>query len=140
MERRPISRPVLAESVPTENGRHVPVVELIPPLHKAGVSHGAGARRVRRAGAFGEFVDPTHRPYDRAQFRSSVCAPVYCWFPYYTHVKVRQRSLREACELEGATCDRFTHAEWLPEPLGGPLEVECARVGARVLGAPTHAR
>ena len=122
---RPISKLVLAEPAPVDGGRHVPVIELIPPFHQRVYRMGLEHVGYVVPEPFREFVDQHVDVLTGQQFQSPVCAPVYRLFPDYTHVKFYERSLRDACELEGASFDQFTHADWAPEdPTAGPSEVE----------------
>src|SRR5881628_2253075 len=48
------------------------------------------------------------------KFQSSEVEPVYILFDDYTHVKFHQRSLKDACELEGRAFVGFQHVDWHP--------------------------
>ena len=113
---RPISLIVPAEPLEVLDGKAVPLIELIPPVHQ----------RVYRMGlehvgiVVGDDVEEFSRVHRRAltgqQFQSAVSEPYYVLFEDFTHVKFYRRSLRDVCELEGARFDGFHHVEgWVPQ-------------------------
>jgi predicted metalloenzyme YecM len=113
---RPISKILLREPLAVLDGATVPLIELIPPIHQ----------RVYRMGlehlgvVVGETVDDFSRVHRAAltgqQFQSLTNEPYYVLFEDFTHVKFYRRSLRDACELEGARFDGFQHVDdWVPQ-------------------------
>jgi predicted metalloenzyme YecM len=121
---RPISKLLLADPLPLSEAASVELVELIPPFHQ----------RVYRMGlehvgfVVGADLDDFSRRHRAVltgqQFQSSTNEPVYILFDDYTHVKFHQRSLKDACELEGRAFVGFQHVDWHPsDELAGPYEV-----------------
>jgi predicted metalloenzyme YecM len=115
---RPISKILMAPPLEVLDGKPVPMIELIPPVHQ----------RVYRMGlehlgvVVGEDVDAFSREHRAAltgqQFQSETNEPYYVLFEDFTHVKFYQRSLRDACELEGLRFDGFQHVDdWVPQQL-----------------------
>jgi predicted metalloenzyme YecM len=115
---RPISIILLAQPLEVLDGKAVPVIELIPPVHqrvyRMGLEH-LGVVVGEEADAFAH----RHRPaLTGQQFQSAVNAPYYVLFEDFTHVKFHQRSLRAVVELQGGPIDRFHHVEdWVPQQL-----------------------
>jgi predicted metalloenzyme YecM len=121
---RPISKLLLADPLLLSEAASVELVELIPPFHQ----------RVYRMGlehvgfVVGADIDDFSRRHRAVltgqQFQSSTNEPVYILFDDYTHVKFHQRSLKDACELEGRAFVGFQHVDWHPaDELAGPYEV-----------------
>jgi predicted metalloenzyme YecM len=115
---RPIALIVPAEPMPVLDGKVVPLIELIPPVHqrvyKMGMEH-IGL-------VVGEGVDEfsrTHRAVlTGQQFQSATNQPYYVLFEDFTHVKFHRRSLREEVELSGGRFDGFHHVDdWVPQRL-----------------------
>ena len=115
---RPISKILLAQPLDVLDGKAVPLIELIPPVHQ----------RVYRMGlehlgvVIGDEVDAFSREHRAAltgqQFQSADNEPYYVLFEDFTHVKFYRRSLRDVCELGGARFDRFEHVDdWVPQRL-----------------------
>ena len=118
---RPISKLVLSEPVPVGGERHVSVIELIAPFHQRIYKMGLEHVGYVVGDTFGEFAQTHFAVLTGQQFQSEYCAPVYVLFSDYTHVKFYERSLRDACILEGADFSRTVHAPWAPDnPLAGP--------------------
>lgn len=123
---RPISKLALAHPIDVGGGADpIPLIELIPPFHQRvyrmglehvglvvgdGVDRWAAERRDRLTGQ---------------QFQSPDCNPYYVRFDDdYSHVKFYRWSLGDVCVREGASFDRFVHADWEPsDDLAGPDEV-----------------
>ena len=117
---RPISLIVPAEPMEVLDGKIVPLIELIPPVHqrvyKMGLEH-LGV--VVGDDSFDEFVE-THKPVltgQQFQGLHSTPAPVYILFEDFTHVKFSRQSLRASVELfEGAFDEGFHHVtDWVPQ-------------------------
>ena len=115
---RPISLLLLAEPLRVLDGKTIPLIELIPPVHqrvyKMGMEH-IGV-------VVGEEVDAFSRRHREAltgqQFQNEWNEPYYVLFEDFTHVKFHRRSLREVVELQGSTFDGFHHVEdWVPQRL-----------------------
>lgn len=111
---RPMSL-ILFDQLEVLDGKKMPMVELIPPVHqrtyKMGMEHigfvvgEAGFEEFRRV----------HRPVLTGQMfqgpTPGVNEPYYILLEDFTHVKFHQRSLREAVEMTGGKFDGFTHLE-----------------------------
>jgi predicted metalloenzyme YecM len=115
---RPISMILLVEPLRVLDGKVIPLIELIPPVHqrvyKMGIEH-VGV-------VVGEEVDAFSHRHRAAltgqQFQSAVNEPYYVLFEDFTHVKFHRRSLRAVIELGGGTFDGFHHVEdWVPQRL-----------------------
>jgi predicted metalloenzyme YecM len=115
---RPISKILLAAPLEVLDGRSVPLIELIPPVHqrvyKMGLEH-IGV-------VIGDEVDAFSREHRAAltgqQFQSPDTEPYYILFEDFTHVEFYRRSLHDACVLDGARFEGFVHvADWVPERL-----------------------
>jgi predicted metalloenzyme YecM len=120
---RPISLILPAEPLEVLDGKTVPMIELIPPVHqrvyRMGLEH-LGV--VVGEGAFDAFVDE-HKPVltgQQFQGPASIPDPVYILMEDFTHVKFYRLSLQDSVELfEGqAFADGFHHVEdWVPQAL-----------------------
>jgi predicted metalloenzyme YecM len=118
---RPISKVVLAQPVDVGAGRHISVIELIPPFHQRIYKMGLEHVGYVVGDSFGDFAQTHFDVLTGQQFQSEYCKPVYVLFSDYTHVKFYERSLRDACVLEGADFSRTVHAHWEPaNPQAGP--------------------
>ena len=115
---RPISLIVPAQPLEVLDGKVVPLIELIPPVHqrvyKMGLEHFGVV--------VGEEVDAFSRQHRVAltgqQFQSAANEPYYILFEDFTNVKFHRRSLRTAVEMEGKTFDGFYHVEdYVPQRL-----------------------
>jgi predicted metalloenzyme YecM len=117
---RPISLIVPAEPLEVLDGKLVPLIELIPPVHqrvyKMGLEH-LGV--VVGEDEFDAFVD-THKPVltgQQFQGPTSNPDPVYILFEDFTHVKFYRSSLRDSVEADaGALKPGFRHVDdWVPQ-------------------------
>jgi predicted metalloenzyme YecM len=115
---RPMSMILLAEPLRVLDGKRIPLIELIPPVHqrvyKMGMEH-VGV-------VVGEEVDAFSRRHRAAltgqQFQNEWNEPYYILFEDFTHVKFHRRSLRAVIELQGGTFDGFQHVDgWVPQRL-----------------------
>jgi hypothetical protein len=113
---------VPAEPLDVLDGKVVPLIELIPPVHqrvyKMGLEH-LGV--VVGEDSFDAFVE-AHKPVltgQQFQGPNSTPDPVYILFEDFTHVKFYRLSLRESVELDaGPFDDGFHHVEdWVPQRL-----------------------
>jgi predicted metalloenzyme YecM len=115
---RPMSMIVPAEPLQVLDGKVIPLIELIPPVHqrvyKMGIEH-IGV-------VVGEDVDDFSRRHRAAltgqQFQNEWNEPYYVLFEDFTHVKFHRRSLSAVVELQGGRFDGFHHVEdWKPQRL-----------------------
>lgn len=118
---RPISLIVPAEPLPVFDGKVVPLVELIPPVHHRVYKMGLEHLGVVVGDGFDDFVE-THKPVltgQQFQGPDSNPDPVYILMEDFTHVKFYRASLRAAVEDEvGAFGEAFHHVEgWEPQRL-----------------------
>jgi len=118
---RPISLIVPAEPPEVLDGKAVPLIELIPPVHQRVYKMGLEHLGVVVGDVFDEFVE-THKPVltgQQFQGPNSTPDPVYVLFEDFTHVKFYRLSLRESVELHaGPFEDGFHHVEgWVPQRL-----------------------
>jgi predicted metalloenzyme YecM len=115
---RPISLIVLIEPLDVLDGKAVPVIELIPPVHQRRYRMGLEHLGV----VVGEGVDEFSRVHREAltgqQFQSAEVEPYYVLFGDFTHVKFYRQSLYGGAVSQGAQFDGFTHVQgWVPQRL-----------------------
>ena len=119
---RPISLILLEQPLEVLDGKVVPLIELIPPVHqrvyKMGLEHIGFV--VGEAG-FDGFVE-THKPVltgQQFQGPDSNPDPVYILMEDFTHVKFYRKSLMAAVEdSQGGSFEGFHHVEgWVPQGL-----------------------
>jgi predicted metalloenzyme YecM len=118
---RPISLVVPADPLEVLDGKLVPLIELIPPVHQRVYAMGLEHLGVVVGDGFDAFVD-THKPVltgQQFQGPDSTPDPVYILFEDFTHVKFYRLSLRASVELRaGPFDDGFFHVEdWVPQRL-----------------------
>jgi predicted metalloenzyme YecM len=118
---RPISLIVPAQPLEVLDGKLVPLIELIPPVHQRVYTMGLEHLGVVVGDGFDTFVD-THKPVltgQQFQGPNSTPDPVYILFEDFTHVKFYRLSLRASVELDsGPFEDGFRHVDdWVPQRL-----------------------
>ena len=116
---RPISLIVLAEPLEVLDGKVVPLIELIPPVHQRVYKMGLEHLGVVVGDTFDAFVR-AHKPVlTGQQFQGPNTDPVYILFEDFTHVKFYRLSLRASVEFDaGAFDDGFHHVDdWVPQRL-----------------------
>jgi predicted metalloenzyme YecM len=119
---RPISLIVPAEPLEVLDGKVVPLIELIAPVHQRVYKMGLEHLGVVVGDAFDAFVD-SHKPVltgQQFQGPTSTPDPVYILFEDFTHVKFYRLSLRDSVELDaGGPFDAgFHHVDgWVPQRL-----------------------
>ena len=118
---RPISLIVPAEPMEVLDGKAVPLIELIPPVHQRVYKMGLEHLGVVVGEEFDLFVE-THKPVltgQQFQGPNSTPDPVYILFEDFTHVKFYRLSLRASVELHaGPFDDGFRHvSDWVPQRL-----------------------
>ena len=118
---RPISLIVLAERLEVLDGKVVPLIELIPPVHQRVYKMGLEHLGVVVGDTFDAFVE-AHKPVltgQQFQGPTSTPDPVYILMEDFTHVKFYRLSLRASVELvEGPFGDGFHHVDdWVPQRL-----------------------
>lgn len=115
---RPMSLILLAEPLRVLDGKAIPLIELIPPVHqrvyKMGMEHFGVV--------VGDDVDAFSRTHREVltgqQFQNRWNEPYYILFEDFTHVKFHRRPLREVVELQGGTFDGVRHVDgWVPQRL-----------------------
>ena len=118
---RPISLIVPSEPLDVLDGKVVPLIELIPPVHQRVYKMGLEHLGVVIGDGFDDFV-AAHKPVltgQQFQGPSSTPDPVYILFQDFTHVKFYRLSLRESVEAgTGPFEDGFHHVDdWVPQRL-----------------------
>jgi predicted metalloenzyme YecM len=115
---RPISILVLTEPLEVLDGKVVPDIELIPPVHQRVYKMGLEHFGVVVGDNFDAFVE-AHKPVltgQQFQGPNSTPDPVYILFEDFTHVKFYRLSLRASIELFGARFEGFQHVDdWVPQ-------------------------
>ena len=99
---RPIALIVPAEPLEVLDGKTVPLIELIPPVHQRVYKMGLEHLGVVVGDTFDAFVD-AHKPVltgQQFQGPNSTPDPVYILFEDFTHVKFYRLSLRDSVELD----------------------------------------
>jgi predicted metalloenzyme YecM len=115
---RPISLIVPAEPLEVLDGKVIPLIELIPPVHQRVYKMGMEHIGFVVGDGFEDFGVRYRRALTGQQFQSAMNEPFYVLFEDFTHVKFHQRSLRAAVELEGGRFDGFQHVDdWVPQRL-----------------------
>ena len=110
---RPISLILLAEPPEVLDGKKVPMIELIPPVHQRVYKMGLEHLGVVIGDTFDAFVDE-HKPVltgQQFQGPNSTPDPVYVLLEDFTHVKFYRCSLRAAVESEGSVFDGVEHVD-----------------------------
>ena len=111
---RPISLIVLAEPLEVLDGKAVPLIELIPPVHQRVYKMGLEHLGVVVGDGFDAFV-ADHKPVltgQQFQGPQSTPDPVYILFGDFTHVKFYRLSLRASVEsVAGPFEDGFHHVD-----------------------------
>ncbi len=117
---RPISILVLKEPLEVLDGKVVPDIELIPPVHQRVYKMGLEHLGVVVGDTFDAFVE-AHKPVltgQQFQGPNSTPDPVYILLEDFTHVKFYRLSLRASIELAGDRFDGFQHVDdWVPQRL-----------------------
>jgi predicted metalloenzyme YecM len=117
---RPISLIVPSEPLRVLDGKVVPLIELIPPVHQRVYKMGLEHLGVVVGDTFDAFVG-AHKPVltgQQFQGPNSTPDPVYILFEDFTHVKFYRLSLRASVELYGGRVDGFQHVDnWVPQRL-----------------------
>jgi predicted metalloenzyme YecM len=118
---RPISLIVPSEPLEVLDGKVVPLIELIPPVHQRVYKMGLEHLGVVVGDTFDTFVE-AHKPVltgQQFQGPNSTPDPVYILFEDFTHVKFYRLSLRASVELnDGQFEDGFRHVDdWVPQRL-----------------------
>jgi predicted metalloenzyme YecM len=117
---RPISLIVPAEPLEVLEGKVVPLIELIPPVHQRVYRMGLEHLGVVVGDTFDAFVE-AHKPVltgQQFQGPNSNPDPVYILFEDFSHVKFYRESLRTAVELYEGPFDGFQHVDgWVPQGL-----------------------
>ena len=118
---RPISLIVPAEPLEVLDGKAVPLIELIPPVHQRTYKMGLEHLGIVVGDDFDAFIE-AHKPVltgQEFQGPDSTPDPVYILFKDFTNVKFYRLSLRASVELlEGPFVDGFHHVDdWVPQRL-----------------------
>ena len=117
---RPISLIVPAQPLEVLDGKVVPLIELIPPVHQRIYKMGLEHLGVVVGDGFDAFVE-AHKPVltgQQFQGPTSTPDPVYILFEDFTHVKFYRLSLRASVEIDGDPVEGFRHVDdWVPQRL-----------------------
>ena len=118
---RPISLIVPAQPLQVLDGKVVPLIELIPPVHQRVYKMGLEHLGVVVGETFDAFVE-THKPVltgQQFQGPHSTPDPVYILFEDFTHVKFYRLSLKASVEIHSGPFEEgFHHVDgWVPQRL-----------------------
>jgi predicted metalloenzyme YecM len=118
---RPISLILPAPPLEVLDGKAVPMIELIPPVHQRVYKMGLEHLGVVVGDTFDAFVE-TYKPVltgQQFQGPHSIPDPVYILFEDFTHVKFYRMSLQASVELAaGRVFGGFHHVDdWVPQGL-----------------------
>lgn len=116
---RPISLIVPADPPEVIDGKRLPLIELIPPVHQRVYKMGLEHLGLVVGDTFDQFITE-HKPVltgQQFQGPNSIPDPVYILFEDFTHVKFYRQSLRDSVELfDGPFGTDFTHVDgWVPQ-------------------------
>lgn len=118
---RPISLILPAEPLEVLDGKVVPMIELIPPLHQRVYKMGLEHLGVVVGDGFDAFVEANKPVLTGQQFQgpNSIPDPVYILMEDFTHVKFYRLSLQASVEMfEGPFQPGFHHVDgWKPQRL-----------------------
>jgi DNA-directed RNA polymerase specialized sigma24 family protein/predicted metalloenzyme YecM len=118
---RPISLILPAEPLEVLDGKRVPMIELIPPVHQRVYRMGLEHLGVVIGDGFDAFVEAYKPVLTGQQFQgpNSRPDPVYILFEDFTHVKFYRLSLQASVELDGdRAIEGFHHVDdWVPQRL-----------------------
>jgi predicted metalloenzyme YecM len=118
---RPISLIVPAVPLEVLDGKVVPLIELIAPVHQRVYKMGLEHLGIVVGDAFDALVAANKPVLTGQQFQgpNSTPDPVYILFEDFTHVKFYRLSLRASVELDsGQFAEGFHHVEdWVPQRL-----------------------
>ena len=115
---RPISLIVPAERIEVLDGKAVPLIELIPPVHQRVYRMGLEHLGVVVGDELDEFSRAHRAVLTGQQFQSANIDPVYVLFEDFTHVKFYRRSFFDVVEDEQGRFEGFTHVDgWVPQQL-----------------------
>jgi predicted metalloenzyme YecM len=115
---RPISLILLAEPLRVLDGKVIPLIELIPPVHQRVYKMGMEHLGVVVGAEVDEFSRRHRAVLTGQQFQNEWNEPYYILFEDFTHVKFHRRSLRAVVELQGRTFEGFHHVDdWVPQHL-----------------------
>jgi predicted metalloenzyme YecM len=110
---RPISLIVPAVPLEVLDGKEVPLIELIPPVHQRVYKMGLEHLGVVIGDTFDAFVD-AHKPVltgQQFQGPTSNPDPVYVLLEDFTHVKFYRSSLRDSVESQSSRFEGIEHVE-----------------------------
>jgi predicted metalloenzyme YecM len=115
---RPISL-ILFDQLEVLDGKRLPMIELIPPVHQRVYKMGCEHLGVVIGDGFDAFVE-AHKPVltgQQFQGPNSIPDPVYILMEDFTHVKFYRASLQASVEqFEGPFGREFRHVEdWVPQ-------------------------
>lgn len=117
---RPISMIVPAQRLEVLDGKFVPLIELIPPVHQRVYKMGLEHLGVVVGDTFDAFVEK-HKPVltgQQFQGPNSTPDPAYILMEDFTHVKFYRLSLRASVELFSDRFEGFQHVDdWVPQHL-----------------------
>jgi predicted metalloenzyme YecM len=116
---RPISL-ILFDQLEVLEGKELPMIELIPPVHQRVYKMGCEHLGVVVGETFDAFVE-RHKPVltgQQFQGPNSTPDPVYILMEDFTHVKFYRQSLQAAVELFEGPFDGIRHVDdWVPQRL-----------------------
>src|SRR6185369_15849885 len=146
---RPISLIVPAQPLDVLEGKVVPLIELIPPVHQRVYKMGIEHLAIVVGDTFDAFIG-AHKPVltgQQFQGPNSRPDPVYILFEDFTHVKFYRLSLRASVELDAdRVFDGFHHVDdWVPRRLarghdGAPPSPGCRRSPCRTSAGGSSVR
>ena len=117
---RPMSLIVPGQPLEVLDGKIVPLIELIPPVHQRVYKMGLEHLGVVVGDGFDAFVE-AHKPVltgQQFQGPTSNPDPVYILMEDFTHVKFYREGLRTAAEAQAGPIDGFRHVDdWVPQRL-----------------------
>jgi predicted metalloenzyme YecM len=115
---RPISLIMLAEPLEVLDGKLIPGIELIPPVHQRVYRMGVEHMGVVVGEEFDDFSQLHRGVLTGQQFQNADVDPVYVLMEDFTHVKFYRRSFFDVVEEEQGGFTGFSHVDnWVPQQL-----------------------
>lgn len=108
---RPISKMLLKEPLDLGNGFSVPLIELIPPPHRALYKMGLEHTGVVIGDEIDSFAERHRDKFAGQQHQNEFCEPWFVSFDDHTNVKFYRYSLGDVIILQGMSFDGFKHVD-----------------------------
>ncbi|MDX1404943.1 MAG: VOC family protein [Woeseiaceae bacterium] len=108
---RPISKMLLKEPLDLGNGFSVPLIELLPPPHRAQYKMGLEHTGVVIGDEIDSFANRHRDKFAGQQHQNEFCEPWFVSFDDHTNVKFYRYSLGDVVIMQGMPFDGFHHVD-----------------------------